>query len=93
MVIRLTNDFVFKYVFGRESSKPMLLEFVNAVLTDSGFSPISDLTLKNPINLKSADFLKESVLDIRAEDSSGAQFDIEIQVAQEKSFVNRTFPC
>ena len=36
MALRFTNDFVFRYVFGREESKPMLLDLVNAVLTDAG---------------------------------------------------------
>jgi hypothetical protein len=35
MVLRLVNDFVFLYVFGREETKDILTDLVNAVLVDA----------------------------------------------------------
>jgi hypothetical protein len=31
MGLRFTNDFIFRYVLGREEAKPLLLDLVNAV--------------------------------------------------------------
>ncbi len=36
--IRLTSDFVFKYVFGSETSTNILRSFLTAVQTDAGLS-------------------------------------------------------
>ena len=88
--LSLTNDFVFKYVFGREENAPILLSFVNAVLEDSGFRPIASVSIKDPINHRRADYAKESVLDIRAVDEHNRQYDIEVQVSDDPSFVNRS---
>jgi predicted transposase/invertase (TIGR01784 family) len=48
--IRLTNDFVFRYVFGRRESEPILLDLVNAEKEDTD---MSTLLSKNP-NLERA---------------------------------------
>jgi len=45
MGLRFTNDFIFRYVLGREEAKPLLLDLVNAVLEDAGCLPIISLDL------------------------------------------------
>ena len=46
MALRLTNDFIFKYVFGREETKDILIDLINAVLSDSGFEPVASIVLR-----------------------------------------------
>jgi hypothetical protein len=36
MGLRLVNEYVFLYVFGREETKDILKDLVNAVLVDAG---------------------------------------------------------
>jgi len=90
MGLKLSNDFIFKYVFGREENLDILLDFVNAVLVDSGFTPVVGLSLKNPVNLRQTSWLKETVLDIKATDAKGHQFDIEIQVEPDAAYAQRS---
>lgn len=90
MGLRLINDFVFRYVFGREESKNLLLDLVNAVLVDAGAKPVRSLELKNPVNFRDATWAKETVVDIRATGEDGRQFDIEMQVHHHIGFVNRS---
>jgi hypothetical protein len=51
---------------------------------------VRSLTLGNPMQGRSSSFLKETVLDIRAEDEHDRQFDIEIQVNSNPCFINRS---
>jgi hypothetical protein len=88
--LRLINDYIFKYVFGREETKDVLLDLVNAILEDSGWPRVRSLTLGNPTQGRSGSFFKETVLDIQAEDEHDRQFDIEIQVNSNPYFVNRS---
>jgi predicted transposase/invertase (TIGR01784 family) len=90
MALRIINDYIFKYVFGREETKDILLDLVNAVLEDAGWPRARSLTLGNPAQGRSGNFLKETVLDIRVEDEHDRQFDIEIQVSSNPYFVNRS---
>lgn len=90
MELRLVNDYIFLYVFGREESKEILLDLVNAVLVDAGIKPIVSLTLKNPVNLRDAYWAKETILDICATSEDQRQFDIEMQVDNQKGFLNRS---
>jgi hypothetical protein len=62
--LRLINDYIFKYMFGREETKDVLLDLVNAILEDSGWPRVRSLTLGNPTQGRSGSFLKETVLDI-----------------------------
>jgi len=90
MALRFTNDFIFRYVFGREENKPLLLDLVNAVLADAGGRPVISLELQNPVNLRDAAWGKETVLDIKALGEDRCQFDIEIQVSGNPNFINRS---
>ena len=66
------------------------MKFINAVLEDSGFSRISSVEIKNPFNLRSAVYEKDSVLDIKARDEHGKTFNIEVQVAGTEEFSIRS---
>jgi predicted transposase/invertase (TIGR01784 family) len=90
MGLRLVNDFIFLYVFGREETKNLLLDLVNAVLIDADCPTIQSLELKNPVNLRDSFRGKETVLDLRAVADDNRQFDVEMQVTRHPAFVNRS---
>ena len=90
MGLRFTNDFIFRYVLGREEAKPLLLDLVNAVLEDAGCQPIISLELRNPVNPRDASWSKETMLDIKAVGHDKRLFDIEMQVSGDRCFVNRS---
>jgi len=90
MGLRLVNDYVFLYVFGREETKDILKDLVNAVLVDAGCPPVLSLELKNPVTLRDAFWAKESVLDICATGEDHRQFDIEMQMNNHRGFISRT---
>ena len=77
--LRITNDFVFKYVFGRDEAAPVLLDFVNAVLSEAGARRAATIVYLNPVHNRDARWGKEAILDVRVEDEKGRQFDIEVQ--------------
>jgi predicted transposase/invertase (TIGR01784 family) len=73
-------DYAFKHVFGREQSKPALISLLDAVLQPASGGNIASIEFLNPFNEKEALDDKLSVLDIKARDESGRQFNIEMQM-------------
>ena len=88
--LKATSDLVFKYLFGDEDSIDILLSFVNAVLAHSGFPKIVEIEIRNPFSL--ANYLddKTAILDIKAKDEQGREYDIEMQNQGGKSFKSRS---
>jgi len=84
-----TDDYVFKKVFGSEPNVPVLLDMLDAVLQPPPDQRIVSLELRNPFNEK--DFLEDklSVLDIKARDERGRQYNIEMQMVAEPIFPHR----
>ena len=76
----LTNDYVFRSVFGRdtEESRAALIEILNIILSRKD-DPIKTITIENPIELGEKKYGKGTVMDIRAETGSGEKLDIEMQ--------------
>ncbi len=73
-------DFAFKHVFGREQNKPLLISLLDAVLQPEAGQKIESLDLLNPFNDSEALDDKLSILDIKARDESGRQFNVEMQM-------------
>jgi predicted transposase/invertase (TIGR01784 family) len=65
-----------RYLLGDEKNKDLLISFINAVNNDSNFTPIKDVSIKNPVNFKNFQSDKESILDIKGIDEQGKQYDI-----------------
>lgn len=78
--IRPTVDYAFKRVFGCEENKSVLVDLLNAVLLDSGQTPIRDVQILNPFSLQDADNDRLVILDIKARDESGRETLIEMQM-------------
>jgi predicted transposase/invertase (TIGR01784 family) len=82
-------DYAFKHVFGREQSKPVLMSLIDAVLQPMPGQQIASLELMNPFNDKEALDDKLSILDIKARDQSGRQFNVEMQMLASSDFRQR----
>ena len=92
MVIRtLLNpqiDFVFKKIFGTEKNKPILIDFLNAVIKP--VNPIQEVEIKNNDIDKEYIEDKFSRLDIKATTNNKEHINIEIQVKNEYNMIQRT---
>jgi predicted transposase/invertase (TIGR01784 family) len=73
-------DYAFKRLFGRDDTRSLLIQLLEAVLElPSGFH-ITDIELLNPFNPKENADDKLSILDIKARDQKGRQINIEMQM-------------
>jgi predicted transposase/invertase (TIGR01784 family) len=82
-------DYAFKHLFGRDATRPLLAHAIDSVLEPAPGHAIRDLELRNPFNPKEALDDKLSVLDIKARDETGRQFNVEMQMLATRSFVKR----
>lgn len=64
--INLLNDFFIRYLLASKGDEDILENIVNAVLTNIGFETVHNLEIINPYNLKDNQYLKESILDVKA---------------------------
>jgi predicted transposase/invertase (TIGR01784 family) len=82
------TDFGFKKIFGEEASKPLLIDFLNALLPQP--NRIVDLTFKNPEQLGQTDADRKAIYDIYCENENGEKFIVELQKAKQNYFKERT---
>lgn len=73
-------DFAAKRLLGSPEHSQITLHFLNAVLHFS--DPIVEVAIQNPINLKDFDSDKLSILDIKATDTVGRRYNIEVQTTR-----------
>ncbi|MDI9356599.1 MAG: Rpn family recombination-promoting nuclease/putative transposase [Chitinophagaceae bacterium] len=82
------TDFGFKKIFGEEASKPLLMDFLNALLPNE--EKIIDLTLKNNEHLGQGFVDRKVIYDIYCENQKGEKCIVEIQKAKQNYFKERT---
>ena len=83
----LLDDDVFKLVFGQESSKDVMIEFLNQVIDDR---TIVDLDFMDK-EMKSVDReRKDSVYDMFCKTDDGSRIVVEVQRRKQASYVERT---
>jgi predicted transposase/invertase (TIGR01784 family) len=82
------TDFGFKKIFAEEASKPLLIDFLNALLPES--NKIIDLNFKNTEQLGQTDTDRKAIYDIYCENESGEKFIVELQKAKQNYFKERT---
>jgi len=82
-------DYAFKHVFGREANVPLLRNLLEAILQPPPEYQIQTLEILNPFNDKEALDDKLSILDIKARDQSGRQFNVEMQLLTYGAFRQR----
>jgi predicted transposase/invertase (TIGR01784 family) len=82
------TDFGFKKIFGEEASKPLLIDFLNALLPQN--IKIVDLNFKNTEQLGQTDADRKAIYDIYCENENGEKFIVELQKAKQNYFKERT---
>jgi predicted transposase/invertase (TIGR01784 family) len=82
-------DYAFKRLFGSEANQPLLIHLLNAVLQLPPEQRVAALEILNPFNDKEALDDKLSVVDIKARDQRGRQFNIEMQLLAYTGFSQR----
>ena len=82
------TDFGFKKIFGEEASKPLLLDFLNALLPES--DKIALLSFKNSEQLGQTEFDRKAIYDIYCENEKGEKFIVDLQKAKQNYFKERT---
>src|SRR5437868_4283034 len=84
-----TVDYAFKHLFGRDATRPLLMSMIDSVLKPAPGHRIQSIELLNPFNPKEALDDKLSILDIKARDQSGRQFNIEMQMLAYRYYERR----
>jgi predicted transposase/invertase (TIGR01784 family) len=82
------TDFGFKKIFGEEASKPLLIDFLNALLPKT--DKIVDLAFKNNEQLVQTDLDRKAIYDIYCENEKGEKLIVELQKAKQNYFKERT---
>lgn len=82
------TDFGFKKIFGEQASKPLLIDFLNALLPHP--NKIVDLSFKNTEQLGQTELDRKAVYDIYCENDNGEKFIVELQKAKQNYFKERT---
>lgn len=88
-IIFPTSDIFSRYLLSSEKYKDLAKSFINAVLEDSGKTPVESITIKSPFNLADCFTGKESILDAATADTEGRMYDIEIQNSSSPAFFQR----
>ncbi len=82
------TDFGFKKLFGNESNKDLLIDFLNQVLADR--EQVRDLTYLNAENLGETEWDRRAVFDLYCENERGEKFIIEMQNVSQRFFRERS---
>ena len=86
-----TNDALFKWIFGNAKQKTILLEFINAVLTEGDEENIiADIELIDRENDAQSQEDKVTRLDILAKTNDGKRINIEVQTTNKKNLKERS---
>lgn len=82
------TNFGFKKIFGEEASKPLLIDFLNALLPRE--NKIDSLVLNNTEQLGQSETDRKAIYDIYCENENGEKFIVELQKAKQNYFKERT---
>jgi predicted transposase/invertase (TIGR01784 family) len=82
-------DYAFKHLFGRDATRPLLIDVLDSVLDPPPGHAIHDIELLNPFNPKEALDDKLSILDIKARDQAGRLFNVEMQMLAFRHYEKR----
>jgi predicted transposase/invertase (TIGR01784 family) len=84
------NDVVFKIVFGTEKNEALLRALVNALLGLTGPDRIAELRILNPHAGKDHPDDRGVILDVKARDGHGRLYNVEVQVAEQPAYIQRS---
>lgn len=83
------NDLAFKRIFGTETNKDILIQFINDMITFKSKEPIVEVEFLEPIQNPQIRVQKTSIVDVLCRDEHGHQYILEMQVATERGFEKR----
>jgi predicted transposase/invertase (TIGR01784 family) len=83
------TDYAFKKVFGTLKNKPILIEFLNSLITFSGNHKVKDLTTVDPYNIPMLKWMKDTFVDVKAVLDNDTKVIIEMQVLNYHGFEKR----
>jgi predicted transposase/invertase (TIGR01784 family) len=81
-----TNDVAFKKLFGIQSQKEVLINFLNNILERVDGEKITHITYNDPYNHPETQSSKLSIVDVSATDQSGKNYIIEVQVDSQQDY-------
>ena len=84
-------DLAFKKFFGTEENKDLLISLINSLVAPE--DQVVDIEILNPYNSRNFVRDKQSILDIKAKDSLGNYYDIEMQICNEGDYEERALLC
>ena len=87
--IDLCTDFGFKKIFGTEANKSLLMDFLNSLLGDTE-GKIDSITYLNSEQLADNADSRQAAFDVYCKSRSGSYFVVEMQVAEQSHFAERT---
>jgi predicted transposase/invertase (TIGR01784 family) len=82
-------DIIFKRLFGTEANADLLIDVLNAVLAFPPEHAAAAVEICNPFNDRETLDDKLSILDIKARDSAGRQFNVEMQMELYRAYPAR----
>jgi predicted transposase/invertase (TIGR01784 family) len=82
-------DYAFKWLLGREDHTSILINLLHSILKPSPDEQITELQILNPFTDRTGLDEKLSILDIRARDGLGRQFNVEMQMLATASLRQR----
>lgn len=80
-------DFVFKKLFGSEENKDLLINLLNSIVSQE--DQVTDLIIRNPYSLQNFKNEKLTILDIKAQDTHGKWFNVEMQIVDQEYYEQR----
>lgn len=83
------TDFAFKKIFGSETSRDILISFLNAVLSLEHPYLIREVEVLDPYLAPKIQGMKDTYLDVRVRDENGRSYVIEMQVLNVAGFEKR----
>lgn len=85
-----TNDIAFKKLFGTEDHKPLLISFLNAILSLEGHRRIKQVDFLTKDQAPLIKESKTSILDVKCTDERNVQYIVEMQNRTVPGFIKRT---
>lgn len=82
-------DCVFKAILGRKNNRISLIHFLNSVLKPDEEEKIKEVDILNPYNEQEYATDKLSIVDVKAKDEKGCQYQIEIQLTRLRALKQR----
>lgn len=83
------TDYGFKKLFGEESNKDLLLDFLNELLKEEQ-GEIVDLTYLKSEHLGTTEIDRKAIFDLYCENDKGEKFIVELQKSKQNFFKDRT---